>query len=210
MEASVKTSNLKLFTALIISLVMLLAGCGNKSAASQKPDGNITSFENLQSESQIGDFNWETLGYVTLEQFNKYGTNGKFSCKATFSIPVDFMSTTEAARTSSWITAMTINLNTLTPLKVTDWSVFKKFGLDVYTPDTLARNIYIKFNDVNGKEFISLQPLKAGKTKLEVLIEDVKNSRIDIKNITSLSLYLNTKNEPKDVILYIDNVRLIP
>ncbi len=176
----------------------------------RKIEGIINNFEILPSDKDIGDFDLETNGYVKLEQFKKYATKGKFSCQATFSIPADFMTTTEAAKVNTWISAITMSINTLTRLKITDWSIFKKFAVDVYVPDNSSRDFYIKLVDSAGKEFIALRPIKAGRNKLEILLEEVKNARIDLSNIVSFSLYLDTKNEPKDVILYIDYIRLIP
>ena len=45
---------------------------------------------------------------------------------------------------------------------------------------------------------------------MEVLLEDVKNARLDLTNIISFSLYMDTKDEDKDVTLFIDNIRIIP
>jgi hypothetical protein len=208
--------NLKnaLIKVLIISVctTLLFTACGAKESkkAQLKKQGLLCSFETVPSETAIGDFDWETNGYVKLEQFKKYASNGKYTAQASFSVPADFMTTTKAAKVQNWISAMSLNINTLTRLKVTNWSEYKKFGVDVYVPDNTQRDIFIKLLDANGKEYIAKKPLINGRNKLEVIIQEVKDARIDTTAILSLSLYLDNKGVEKDVTLFIDNVRLMP
>lgn len=208
---NLKKALIKVLT-LSFCTVILFAACGaqpNKKALLKK-QGLLCSFEVLPSEIAIGDFDWETNGYVKLEQFKKYASNGKYTAQATFSVAADFMSTTKAAKAKSWISTMTMNINTLTKLKVTNWSEYKKFGVDVYVPDNTQRDFFIKFLDANGREFIALRPVKNGRNKLEVVIQEIKDARVDTSNILSLSLYLENKGVLSDVTLFIDNVRLTP
>lgn len=199
----------RLISVLLILSLIILTGCGAAKPAKKK-EFMINSFENLPSDTTLGDFDWETGGYVKLEQFKKYATKGKFSCQATFSVPVDFLSTTQAAKVDRWLSTMTMNINTITSLKVTDWNGYKKFTVDVNVPDNTQRDFYIKFVDSSGKEFVAVRPVKNGRNKLEVLIEEVRAARIDLANMISLSLYIDTKNDARDVLLYIDQVRLAP
>jgi hypothetical protein len=208
--------NLKnaLKTVLILSAftILLFPGCGaqpNKKAL-LKQQGLLCSFETVPSETAIGDFDWETNGYVKLEQFKKYASNGKYTAQAVFSVPIDFMTTTKAARVASWISCMTMNISTLTKLKVTNWSEYKKFGVDVYVPDNTQRDLFIKLLDANGNEYKTIRQVKNGRNKLEVIIQEVKDARVDTTAIVSLSLYLDNKGIDKDVTLFIDNVRLTP
>jgi hypothetical protein len=206
-----KNALIKVLT-ISICTTILFAGCGaqpNKKALLKK-QGLLCSFEIVPSETAIGEFDWETNGYVKLEQFKKYASNGKYTAQAVFSVAADFMPTTQAAKITSWISGMTMNINTLTKLKVTNWSEYKKFGVDVYVPDNTQRDLFIKFLDANGKEFIAIRPIKNGRNKLEVIIQEVKDARVDTTAILSLSLYLENKGVLKDVTLFIDNVRLMP
>jgi hypothetical protein len=203
------SSYFKLISAAII--LCFFAGTAFGAAApKKKKEALLCSFEVLPSDTSLGDFDWETGGYVKLEQFKKYATKGKFSCQATFSVPADFMSTTQAAKVTQWLSTMTLSINTITSLKVTDWTGYKKFNVDVYVPDNTEREFFIKIVDASGKEYITSRPVKNGRNKLELLMADVLASRIDMSNIISLSLYIDTKNDPKDVLLYIDQVRLAP
>lgn len=200
--------------ALIIffSISILLCSCGAQTGkkALLKKQGLLCSFETLPSETAYGDFDWETNGYVRLEQIKKYATNGKFSAQAIFAVPVDFMTTTKAARVTTWIAGMTMDINTLTQLKVTDWSQYKKFDIDIYQPDNLQRNLYIQFLDAGGNKYLTFRPLQNGRNKLEVVIQDVKDTRVDVSNIISLSFYLDNRGIDRDVTLFFDNVRLTP
>lgn len=200
---------LKVFTAVILAFLIIITGCGN-GKAKRKPLETINSFETTASDVSMGDFDVETNGYVNLEQFKKYGTKGKYSAKATFSVPVDFLTTTQAAKTTSWISSMTMSIKTLTPLKVTDWTGYKKFAFDVYVPDQVVPDLFIKIVDASGKEYVAQRPLKNGRNKVEVLLDEVYTARLDLTNITSFSIYMDTKGQPKDVILYIDYIRLNP
>ncbi len=205
----------KIFEILVVILILfflIFTGCGAKKTtkALLKEKGLLCSFEATPSETEIGDFDWETNGFVKLEQFKKYATNGKHSAQAIFSIPADFLSTTQAARVDQWLAGITLSISTLTKLKVTDWSKYKKFGVDIYVPDEKERDFFIKFVDNYGKEYITTRQIKNGRNKLEVVLDEVKAARINTESIVLLSLYLNTAKEEKDVTLYIDNVRLTP
>jgi hypothetical protein len=201
-------------TVLILSAftIVLFSGCGaqpNKKAL-LKQQGLLCSFETVPSETAIGDFDWETNGYVKLEQFKKYASNGKYTAQAVFSVPADFMTTTKAAKVTSWLAGMTMDINTLTKLKVTNWSEYKKFCVDVYVPDNTQRDLNIKLLDANGNEYKTIRPIKNGRNKLELIIQEVKDARVDTTAIVSFSLYLDNKGVDKDVTLFIDNVRLTP
>ena len=197
---------------IFILFFLISTGCAAKKTtkALLKEKGLLCSFEVTPSETAIGDFDWETNGYVKLEQFKKYATNGKHSAQAIFSIPADFLSTTQAAKVTQWIAGITLSISTLTKLKVTDWSKYKKFGVDIYVPDNKDRDFFIKLIDNYGKEYITTKQIKNGRNKLEIVLDEVKSARINTESIVTLSLYLDTKNEEKDVTLYIDNVRLTP
>jgi hypothetical protein len=197
---------------IIFAISILLCGCGAQPGkkALLKKQGLLCSFETLPSETAIGDFDWETGGYVKLEQIKKYATNGKFSAQAIFAVPADFLTTTKAARVTTWIAGMTMNINTLTQLKVTDWGQYKKFDVDIYSPDNTQRTLYIQFLDANGNKYTTFRPVQNGRNKLEVVIQDVKDTRVDVSNIVSLSFYLDNKGIDKDITLFFDNVRLTP
>jgi hypothetical protein len=186
-----------------------MSGCGPDLKKERKAAGLINSFEVLPSELSIGDYDLETNGYVKLEQIKKYSSQGKFSAKATFSVPVDFLTTTQAARVDTWISAVTMGINTLTKLKVTEWQYYKKFAVDIYVADQTAPDVFIKLVDMSGNEYLTQRPLKNGRNKLEIVLDDVKNSRVNTSAITSFSIYMDTKTQPKDVVLYLDNIRLV-
>lgn len=207
-----KYNILKTFMISFLSLFLIFTGCAVKKTtkALLKEKGLLCSFEVIPSETTIGDFDWETNGFVKLEQFKKYATNGKHSAQAIFSVPADFMTTTKAAKVNQWIAGITLSISTLTKLRVTDWSKYKKFGVDIYVPDNKDRDFFIKLIDNYGNEYVASRQIKNGRNKLELVIDDVKAARINTSSIVILSLYLDTKSEEKDVILYIDNVRLIP
>ncbi|MCE5299416.1 MAG: hypothetical protein LLG37_00880 [Spirochaetia bacterium] len=200
---------LKVFPLIILCFLLVLAGCGSRKIDKKKL-GMINSFEVIPSETAIGDFDLVTNGYVNLEQIKKFSSNGKFSAKATFSIPADFLTTTQAAKTQTWIAGVSMGINTLTPLKVTDWTIFKKFAVDVYNTEQTSPDMFIKIIDQHGKEFLAQFPVKQGRNKFEILLEDAKTARIDTSAVVSFTLYLDTKGQSKDVVLYLDNIRLVP
>jgi hypothetical protein len=103
-----------------------------------------------------------------------------------------------------------MSINTLTPLKVTDWTGYKKFAFDVYVADQTVPGISIKLVDASGKEYTAQSQLKNGRNKIEILLEDVKIARLDLSAITSFSISMDTRGQAKDVILYIDYIRLNP
>ncbi len=203
------TVSTRLFCVLILCSLPFIAGCGPDVKAMRKAAALINSFETLPSELSIGDFDLDTNGYVNLEQIKKYSSQGKFSAKATFSVPVDFLTTTQAARAKTWIASVTMGINTLSKLKNTTWQYYKKFAVDIYVADQTSPDVFIKIVDMSGNEYLTQRPLKNGRNKLEIVLDDVKNTRVNTSAITSFSIYMDTVAQPKDVVLYLDNIRLV-
>lgn len=203
------TTFFNLFGVLLLSSLFFISGCGTDVKKARKDAALLNSFETLQSELSIGDFNLDTNGYVSLEQIKKYASQGKYSAKAVFSVPVDFLTTTQAAKAKTWLSSLSMGINTLTKLKTTDWQYYKKFAIDIFVADPTAPDIFIKLVDMYGNEYLTQRALKNGRNKLEIVLEDVKNSRVNISSITSFSIYMDTINQPKDIVLYLDNIKLV-
>lgn len=202
----------KIIAAFMACSFILITGCGSKKITKKElaARGMLCNFEVLPSETAIGDFDWETNGYVKLEQFKKYATRGKHSAQAIFSVPSDFLSPKETAAVPSWIAGITMSINTLTKLKVTDWSPYKKFSFDIFVPDESSYDLGVNLFDGSGRMFTSTMNLVAGRNKLELILSDVKTAGLNLKNITAFTLFMDTKRREKAVTLYIDNVRLVP
>ncbi len=212
-EETLKNKQLiRLSLSIFISMFIILAGCAGKKQTKKQlaKQGLLNSFETLPSDKEIGDFELETNGYVKLKQYKKYASKGRHSCMAVFTVPSDFLSEEETAEADSWIAPVTMSIRTLTRLKVTDWSPYRGFGVDIYVPDKKTRTFYAEITDVNGKKHIYENPIKPGKNRLKMKLEEAAPSRLDTTNIVSISFYLDTKGETKDVTLFMDNIRLIP
>ena len=108
------TTFFNLFGVLLLSSLFFISGCGTDVKKARKDAALLNSFETLQSELSIGDFNLDTNGYVSLEQIKKYASQGKYSAKAVFSVPVDFLTTTQAAKAKTWLSSLSMGINTLT------------------------------------------------------------------------------------------------
>ncbi len=202
----------KIITVIISCSFILITASGSKKVSKKElaARGVLNSFEVLPSETAIGDFDWETNGYVKLEQFKKYATKGKHSVQAIFSVPSDFLQPKEAMASPSWIAGITMSINSLTRLKLTNWSPYKKFAFDVFVPDEASYDMGVKLYDGSGRVFLSNMKLASGKNKLELNLSDVKTAGLELKNITAFTLFMDTKRQEKAVTLYIDNVRLVP
>ncbi|MFP4466352.1 MAG: hypothetical protein ACLFP1_04810 [Candidatus Goldiibacteriota bacterium] len=204
---------LKVFLLLLISILMISTGCANKKKPTRKElreSGIINSFEKLPSETEIGDFALETNGYVELSQSRKNRSNGRYSAKAVFSTPAAFVPESELKNIKTWESPITQNINTLTELEKTDWSPYRVFLADVFSEEEKTRDFYVNFVDSQGKEYTTAHTIEQGRNRIEVPLEEVSKNRVDLSNIVSLSLYLDTKDEPEDVILYIDYIRILP
>ena len=199
----------RLFCVLALISLLVFTGCGPDVKAIRKAAALINSFEVLPSELSIGDFDLDTNGYVNLEQMKKYASQGKFSAKATFSIPADFLTTTQAAKAKTWISAVTMGINTLSRLKNTGWNWYKKFAVDIYVLENTAPDVFIKITDMSGNEYLTQRQLKNGRNKLEVVLEEVKAARVNTSAITSFSIYMDTAGQAKDITVYLDNIRLV-
>jgi hypothetical protein len=199
----------RLFCVLALISLLVFSGCGPDVKKQRKAAALINSFETLPSELSIGDFDLDTNGYVQLEQIKKYASQGKFSAKATFSVPVDFLTTTQAAKAKTWISAVTMGINTLSALKNTEWNWYKKFAVDVYVLEQSAPDVFIKIVDQYGNQYLAQRQLKNGRNKLEVVLEEVKAARLNLNAITSFSIYMDTIGQAKDVTVYLDNIRLV-
>lgn len=203
------TISTRLFCVLTLASLLFMTGCGPDVKKMRKDAALLNSFEVLPSELAIGDYDLDTNGYVKLEQIKKYASQGKFSAKAVFSVPVDFLTTTQAAKAKTWVSSITMGINTLTKLKNTEWQYYKKFAVDIFVTDPQAPDVFLKIVDMYGNEYLTQRQLKNGRNKLEVVLEDVKVSRVDTSAITSFSIYMDTATQPKDVVIYLDNIRLV-
>jgi hypothetical protein len=206
----------------LVATAGLLAGCGQ--AQSQFKTVVLDSFEKApdpsvsrqvydlaeslkQPELPVDDYSWITSGYVSLEPFKKYATQGKLSAKARFTVPSDFKKAGQQPKT--WEAGMTLSTESPTKLGTTDWGAFKFLAVDVYNPDDKEYQGYLRVIDSHSALTQTAGLIKAkGKSVLFMEVTRLAEARLDVHDIKALTLYLDTADQPVDPVLYLDNVRL--
>ncbi len=202
--------------------VGLLAGCGQAQSPAKTllldsfekaPDPSVSRqvydlAETLKKpELPVDDYSWITSGYVSLEPFNKYATQGKLAAKARFTVPADFQKPGQQPKT--WEAAMTLSTESPTKLEATDWAGFKFLAVDVFNPDNREYQGYLRVTDAHSAVTQTAGLIKAkGKSVLFMEVTRLAEARLDVHDIKALTLYLDTADQPADPVLYLDNVRL--
>jgi hypothetical protein len=202
--------------------VGLLAGCGQAQSQAKAvvldsfekaPDPSVSRqvydlAESLKKpELPVDDYGWITSGYVSLEPFNKYATQGKLAAKARFTVPGDFKKPGQQPKT--WEAGMTLSTDSPTKLEVTDWASFKFLAIDVFNPDNKEYQGYLRVTDSHSAITQTAGLIKAkGKSVLFMEVTRLAEARLDVHDIKALTLYLDTVDQPVDPVLYLDNVRL--
>jgi hypothetical protein len=204
------------------ALLMGVAGCGQ--AQSQAKTKVLCSFEKIPDPSAsrqvydlveslkkpdlpVDDYGWATSGYVEIEPFNKYATQGKTSAKVRFTVPADFKKADKKPKV--WEAGMTLSTETPTKLDTTDWSAFKLLAVDVYNTEDTEYQARLRVVDAYGNVTETAQLIKPkGKSYMYMEVTRLAEARLAIRDIKLLTLYMDTVNLPKDPVLYFDNVRL--
>jgi len=213
----------RVFGALVLAALLAgMAGC-SKDAAQAKtlvlnsfekaPDPSVSRqvydlAESLKKpELPVDDYAWETSGYVSLEPFNKYATQGKTSAKARFTIPGDFKKPGQKPKT--WEAGMTLSTDSPTKLPATDWAAFKFLAIDVYNTENTEYQGYLRVIDSHSNLTQTAGLIKAkGKSTLFMEVTRLAEARLDVHDLKALTLYLDTVDQASDPVLYLDNVRL--
>jgi hypothetical protein len=197
-----------------------LSGCGE--ALAQPKTVVLCSFEKVPDPSvsrqvydlvealkkpdlPVDDYGWSTSGYVAMEPFPKYATQGKFTAQAKFTVPGDF----KKVKPKTWEAGMTLSTDTPTKLAVTDWSPYKLLVVDVYNAEDKEYQAFLRFSDSAGNLTETASLIRA-KNKSYMLIEVTRlaEARLNTKDLKALTIYLNTVDQPAAPVLYFDNVRL--
>lgn len=206
----------------LVSIMAAVAGCGGSAGKGKtvvlngfekQPDPSASRqvydlVESLKKpDLPVDDYGWATSGYVDLEPFNKYATQGKITAKARFTVPGDFKKADRKPK--SWEAGMTLSTETPTKLAETDWSGYRFLAIDIYNPENREYQASLRVVDSHSNVTETAQLIRAkGKTIMFMEITRLAEARIDTKDLKALTLYMNTVDEPKDPVLYIDNLRL--
>jgi hypothetical protein len=204
-------------------LLSLNAGC---SPVNPPKTVLLCGFENLPEPGMSGqpldppvslkkpayegdDYGWATGGYVELQPWPKFATQGKYSARARFTVPSDFKSLSQTARLTSWEAGMTLTRDTATKLSTTDWSPYAILAVDFYNPDPKEYQAFLRVTDSHSNVTETAGLVKAsGKSTVAMALTQVAEARLDPHDIKILEIYLDTLKEASDPVLYLDNVRL--
>jgi hypothetical protein len=217
---------------LVLALIyFVMAGLGlTKSFKSRKNVQKtlmITDFEYAND-----DFDWTTGGYVKLEQSTENKTHGKYSCKATFLLPEQFLydvtpsvvssptpeSTpspgatpeTEAPLTApSWQPEMVLDVNSVTPLRVFEWQEYADLKMDIFNDQTQPVTYHMQVGDAHAFLYETSGPLTPKKvTNVVIPLDELIQARLDLSNIRSLRFWVDMTGATQPLVVYLDNIRL--
>lgn len=214
---------MKFFLVGLWTLVALNGGC-----MSSKPPKTVLlcGFENLPEAGLSGkpldppvslkkpnyhgdDFGWETGGYVDMEPWQKFSTQGKNCAKVRFTVPGDYKSLSQTARLTSWEAGMKLSPSTPTRLSTTDWSSYTVVAVDFYNPEPREYQAMIRVTDSHSNMTVTAGLIRgAAKSTVAMSVTQLAAARVDVRDIKILAIFLDTLREKTDPVLYMDNVRL--
>jgi hypothetical protein len=165
------------------------------------------------------DFRWLTSGYASMEPVTKDEAKaaknkpfykffqGKTAARVRFSVPADYRTPDPDHKPKSWETGMTLSTDSYTPLKTTDWSGFGYLAMSVYNPGEKDQRLHIRFADsaANVTESSTIIPA-GGACTAEFNLGILSDARLNTHDMRALTLYLDTANESKDIVLVFDNI----
>jgi hypothetical protein len=165
------------------------------------------------------DFRWITSGYASMDPVTKDEAKaaknkpfykffqGKTAAKVRFSVPSDYKVITPDNKPKSWETGMTLSTDSYTPLKTTDWSAFKYLAMSVYNPGEKDQRLHVRYADsaANVTETSTVIPA-GGPCTVEFNLDQLSEARLNSKDMRALTLFLDTADEKKDIVLVFDNI----
>ena len=187
-------------------LYSIIVGLGlTQSFKRKKPKVKVTVLNDFEDPGK--DLLWDTGGYITLETAGRNRTHGKRAMKATFLLPSQFHPTPTPAL--EWRPAMRLGFDTVTKLPVNDWSRYTVLQLDVFNDSAKALDYVLKVDDGRGysHEYTGqLWPKRV--TNIVAPLDELKESRMDLSSIRSLSFRADVTGAAEPVELYLDYLRL--
>jgi hypothetical protein len=167
------------------------------------------------------DFFWQTSGWAELTPYPREQARqardrelysffkGKAGAKVRFTVPGDYKIINETNRPKVWESGITLSIDSQTPLKITDWSGFETFSLDVFNREDKDLELFIRFIDSNSKEIV-MSSVVGAKTQgtIQLPLSRLVDKRINVADLKQFSLFLNTAALEQGPYLFIDNVQL--
>ncbi len=169
------------------------------------------------------DFRWETSGYAQMEAISKDEAKaaknkpfykffqGKTAAKVRFTVPSDYKKPPTEANPANakWETGIGLSTSSYTPLPVSDWSPYKYLALDVYNPGAKDQKLMIRISDATSHVTETAAVAPAGfPASMEFDLSALADARLDIREIRSVTLFLETSGQAKDPVLIFDNLQL--
>ena len=166
------------------------------------------------------DYDWNTGGYARIEPVEKREAyraknealgsfmRGKYGALVRFTVPSEFRVLDGENDPASWESGMTLSTETATALTVTDWSAYKSLSLDVFNPSDKARDLFFRISDSGSTTFVRSARLDKGAATVQIPVKDLDDQRLDVADIRSITLFLDTAKMDKAPELYLDNLQL--
>ena len=167
------------------------------------------------------DFRWNTSGYASMQPITKDDAKaaknkplykffqGKTAAKVRFTVPGDYKKITADNKPKSWETGMSLSTDSYTPLPVTDWGPYRYLALSAYNPGEADQILHLRFDDSAAAttETTSVVPA-GGACTVEVDLKILSDARVNAKDMRSISLFLDTRDQAADPVLIFDNLGL--
>ena len=166
------------------------------------------------------DFRWATSGYAKLEPFTKTDARraknkdlykmiqGKTAAQVRFSVPGDYRKAGDELFPKTWETGLTLSIDSHTPLAATDWAEYGYVAMDVDNLGKAAQKLWLRVSDSSGNITATAINIEPGISTIEFPLGMLSASRLNTKDIKSLSLVLDTAGQKEDPRLIVDSVGL--
>jgi hypothetical protein len=166
------------------------------------------------------DFDVATSGYASVTSLSKDAARaarnkalylfiqGKNAAQVRFTVPGDYRVKGSDDFPKTWETGFGLNIDSHTPLKVTDWSPYRYFDFRVYNPRPLQQTLYIRYSDADAATTITAVVLPQGECEVELPLDQLSAARLNPSDIKGVMLFLDTAGQDVDPVLMFDQLAL--
>lgn len=171
----------------------------------------ITDFEYPDDDLQ-----WNTGGYVKMEEATENKTHGKYCAKLTFllenqffPVPTPMAPSQSTTSTTPWQPEISLDTTSVTQLKVYEWQEYADLKMDAFNPQDQPLTYHIQVADSHANLYETSGPLLPKKASpISVSLDGLIQQRLDLTNIRSLRFWVDTQGFTQPVVVYLDYIRL--
>jgi len=220
---------------ILITGLAALAACSAKASAPKSvvlddfervPDAGLlkSQFDPMEAVKHptypSHDFDVATSGYASVTSLSRDAARaarnkalylfiqGKSAAQVRFTVPADYRIKGSDTFPKTWETGFGLDIDSHTPLKVTDWSKYRYFDFRVFNPSATRQILYVRYSDAASSTTITSVVIPQGECEVELPLTQLSVARLDPSDVKGIMLFLDTAGQDVDPVLMFDQVAL--